>query len=381
MIRTKLGGLVAVALGLLAWAAPAHAQNTILKAAASGDPQVKSIQAISFAPQGVLLIGDGKGRQIVAVETGDTTPHKWTRNEVAKIDEQLAGRLGTTAKGITISRLAVNPASGTAYLAVRKTDDKRDLILTVDGTGKVGEFALDKVKYARVKLPAAEGEQVLITDVTWAGDRVLAAVQAKDIFTSKIASVKAPLVNDAQSVSYSTETYHVAHRQWETKAPIRTLMPYEQDGKKYVVGAFTCTPIVKFGLDDLEPDAKVKGASVIEVGFGNEPREMFTYEKGGHKYILMCVQRMARFQKSMPVGPSPYWTVRVDADLLRETDKINQKALWRTKGKTVESITDRAIVVPAYHGVICMDRLDGDRALVVRVDDKGNHDLQALMLP
>jgi hypothetical protein len=380
MARSKLGGLAAAVLGLLAWAAPAHAQNPVLKATASGDPQVKSIQAISFAPQGVLLIGDGKGRQLVAVETGDTTPRKWTRNEVARIDEQLAGRLGTTAKGIAITRLAVNPASGTAYIAVRMQDSKRDVLMTVDGTGKVGELALNNVKYARVKLPAAApGDEVLITDVTWAGDRVLAAVQAKDTFASKIASVKAPLTNDTESAIYSTETYHVAHKRWETKAPIRTVMPYEQDGKKYLVGAFTCTPIVKFELDDLKPEAKVKGASVIEVGFGNEPRDMFTYTKGGKKYILMSVNRF--FHKRSPVGPSQYWTVRVDADLLREKEKVNQKALWRTKGMTVEPATDRAIVVPSYHGVLCMDRLDTDRALVVRTDDKGNFDLQALPLP
>ena len=73
--------------------------------------------------------------------------------------------------------------------------------------------------------------------------------------------------------------------------------------------------------------------------------------------------------------------MRVDADLLREKEKVNQKALWRTKGMTVEPATDRAIVVPSYHGVLCMDRLDADRALVVRTDDKGNFDLQALPLP
>ena len=374
----------ALALGLLAWAAPAHAQNTVLKTTATGNPQLKSIQAISFGPQGILLIGDGKGRQVVAIATGDTTLQKWTRPEIANIDEQLAGRIGTTRKGIEIKRLAVNPASGKAYIAIRRTEDKRDLILTVEGTGKVGEFALDNVKYARVKLPAAikgsanTGNEVLITDVTWAGDRVLAAVQARDTFASKIFSVKAPLVNDAEGTVYSTETYHVAHGRWETKAPIRTVLPYEQDGKNYVVGAFTCTPVVKFGLDNLENGAKVKGVSVVEVGNGNEPRDMFTYKKGGKTYILVSTYRF--FHKRAPVGPSPYWTVRVDGDLLREAANINEKALRRVKGNT-KSLTDRAVVVAAFHGVRTMDRLDEGRALVIREDDKGNLSLRALPLP
>jgi hypothetical protein len=379
MARRKLCTAAALALGLLAWAAPAHAQSAVLKATATGDPQIQSIQCISFAPQGVLLIGDGKGRQVVAIQTGDTTPQKWSRTEIPNIDEQLAGRLGTTRKGIAVKRLAVNPASGTAYIAVNRTADKRDLILTVEGTGKVGELALDNVKYARIKLPAAaKGDTVLITDVTWAGDRVLAAVQAKDTFASKIFSVKGPLSNDAEGVVYSTETYHVAHGQWETRAPIRTVLPYEQDGKNYLVGAFTCTPVVKFGLDNLEAGAKVKGVSVIEIGNGNEPRDMFTYTKGGKTYILVSTFRM--FHARAPVGPSPYWTVRVDADLLREAEKVNEKALRRVKGNT-KPLTDRAVVAEAFHGVMTMDRLDSERALVIRTDDKGNLTLQALALP
>jgi hypothetical protein len=377
MARRKLGTAAALALGLLAWAAPAHAQNPVLKTTATGNPQIKSIQAISFGPQSVLLIGDGKGRQVVAVATGDTTPQKWTRTEIPNIDEQLAGRLGTTRKGITIKRLAVNPASGTAYIAVQKIDNKQDLILTVEGTGKVGELALDNVKYARIKLPAAaKGDTVLITDVTWAGDRVLAAVQAQDTFASKIFSVKGPLVNDAEGVVYSTETYHVSHGRWETKAPIRTVLPYEQDGKNYLVGAFTCTPVVKFGLDNLEAGAKIKGVSVIEIGNGNEPRDMFTYKKGGKTYILVSTHR----KFGSPIGPSPYWTVRVDGDLLRETEKVNENALRRvTKG--TKPATDRAVVAETFHGVMTMDRLDNERALVIRTDDKGNLTLQALALP
>ena len=379
MARRKLCTVAALALGLLAWAAPARAQNAVLKSTATGDPQIQSIQCLSFGPQGVLLIGDGKGRQVVAVATGDTTPQKWTRTEIPNIDEQLAGRLGTTRKGITIKRLAVNPASGTAYVAVQKTDDKQDLILTVEGTGKVGELALDNVKYARIKLPAAaKGATVLMTDVAWAGDRVLAAVQAQDTFASKIFSVKGPLVNDAEGVVYSTETYHVAHGQWETRAPIRTVLPYEQDGKNYLVGAFTCTPVVKFGLDNMEAGAKIKGVSVVEIGNGNEPRDMFMYKKGDQTYILVSTYRM--FHKQAPVGPSPYWTVRVDANLLRESEKINEKALRRVKGGT-KPLTDRAVVAETFHGVMTMDRLDEGRALVIRTDDKGNISMQALALP
>src|SRR5947209_5335243 len=95
-----------------------------------GNPGIKSIEAIAFGPDGLLLIGDGKGEQVVVVETGDQTPVKWATTTLPAIKENIAGRLGTTASGIDIIKLAVNPASHRAYIAVRKLQGKEDLIVT-----------------------------------------------------------------------------------------------------------------------------------------------------------------------------------------------------------------------------------------------------------
>ena len=72
--------------------------------------------------------------------------------------------------------LAVHPVSNIAYVAVRKSADKKSLILTVDGSGKIGEFALENVKHAVIKLPADKAPLTSVTDVAWAGDRLLVAV-------------------------------------------------------------------------------------------------------------------------------------------------------------------------------------------------------------
>lgn len=355
-----------------------EAVQATLKNPTIGTPALKSIEAISFGPNGLLLIGDGKGKQLVAIDTGDTNPVKWAKMEVPKIQETLAGRIGTSAEGIKIVKMAVNPSSHTAYFAIHSLDNKKDLLLTMDGAGKTAEFSLDKVRFVAVPLPA-EQKVTLITDVTWAGDRVLVSAQASDTFGSKVFSVMAPLANDGACVCFSTETYHVAHRQWETRAPIRTVIPYEEGGKKYLVGAFTCTPIVKYSLEDLKPGAKVKGVSVIELGSGNTPQDMFVYEKNGKKFILM---NQIRFQhKQNPVGPSPYWTAKVDFNILKEASDVNEKAVWRIKGKaSVDIIPDRAQIAADYHGVVHMDRLDANRALVLRTADKGL-DLRVLNLP
>jgi len=347
----------------------------------SGNPKLQSIESISFGPDGLLLIGDGRGAQVIAVQTGDLKPVQWGKLDGNDLKEQIGGRLGTDGKGIEILKLAVNPASHRAFLAVRKLNGKQDLILTVDGQGKIQEFPLDSVKYTAYKLPADEKAPIVkITDITYADGRILLAVQAKEQFASKIYSIDTRQ-DDAVPYWISTETFHVAHGRWETNAPIRTVIPYVENGKKYLVGAFTCTPIVKYSLDDLKAGARVQGQSVIELGNGNTPQDMFVYEKNGKPYILMNNFRMAMMQKSNPVGPSPYWTAKVDHSILGETEKINEKALRRVANKASESKTDRAVIVPEYHGVVMMDRLDAERALVIRTDDKGAFNLAVLPLP
>jgi hypothetical protein len=375
LCRHWLCAILALALG----SAAAQAQSTPLKNPEQGTPALQSIEAINFAPDGVLLIGDGKGKQIVAVETGDTTKLPWTKTEVADITGVLAGRLGATAKDIEILKVAVNPASQTAYFAVRMLAMKKDIVLTLDGNGKVKEVSLENVKFVAVPLPA-DTNVTKVTGVSWAGDRVLATALSKDTFANKCFSILAPLGKDGSCGSFSTETFHVAHNKWETAAPIRTMMPYEENGKRYLVGTFTCTPIVKYSLDDMQAGAKVKGVSVIELGQGNTPQYMFTYDKGGKKYILMNQQRMGAMQKSNPVGPSEFWTAKVDFTILTENDKVNKNALWRTTGKANVSTTDRAEIVSAFHGVTHMGQLDAERALVLRKDDKGVN-LQILPLP
>jgi hypothetical protein len=345
-----------------------------------GNPGIKSIEAIAFGPEGLLLIGDGKGAQVVAIETGDVAPIKWTKTEIANIKEHLAGRLGTTASGIDILKMTVNPASHRVYIAVRKLQGKQDIIVTLDGDGKVSELPLEKVKYSQFALNTGDKAKVqLITDVTWTGDRILVATQANEKFDARLFSIR---LDEKEAVCFSTETFHVAHNKWETQAPLRTVIPYMEGSKKYIVGAFTCTPIVRYDLDDIKPSGKVKGQSVIELGYGNQPRDMFTYEKDGKNYILMCTHRKFGEEKD-PVRPNPYWTVKIDQTILGEKVNIDKKALTRTagKGKSSESTTDRAVPVPAYDGVMHMDRLDATRAVVIRIDAKDAIDLAVLPLP
>jgi len=339
-----------------------------------GNPKLKSIEAIRFGPNGLLIIGGGS--EVVTVETGDTKETSWTKTDIADFDQLLAGKLGLKANDIEIKRIAVNPASRKLYVAVRSLKANQYAILTVDGAGKVDEFSLDDVKYNRYPLAVGEKAITKITDLTWAGGRIVVATQASDVFASRVFTI----YPGKNASSFYTETYHTGHKKIETKAPILCLMPYEDGTRTEIVGSFTCTPLVKYPLDDAQPDVKVKGTTVVELGQGNQPLSMFPYEKDGKKYILVNVFR--KFNQN-PVGPSANWVAKVDFTLLKETTNVNEKALWRVdpKGKASVSVTDRAIVAKDYFGVQHMDKLDDGRALVLRDADKKSVNLRILPLP
>jgi hypothetical protein len=367
---------ISYALGLTALLVPAlaQAQDTVFSKTTKGTPAIKSIEAVAFAP-GALLIGDGRGAQIFAIKVDSQPAEKWPATELPGLKEKLAERIGTNAKGIEIIKMVVDPQTNLAYIAVRKLEGKKDMVLVVDSSFKIRELPLDNVEYARISLSDGKVGVSKITDIAWAGKAILVAVQADKTFGSQVFVAPAPIANEAKGTLFGTKTYHVAHGKWETNAPIRTLMPYQEKGKNYVVGAFTCTPIVKFAIDDLKPEARVEGVSVIELGNGNTPLDMFSYEKNGKSYILMSSSRNKAFA-AKDTGPGTYWTVKVDQGVLTESVKINETADRRDKGKT-----DRAQIVADYSGVMMMDRLGAEQALVIREGKDGGVSLAALQLP
>ena len=92
------------------------------------------------------------------------------------------------------------------------------------------------------------------------------------------------------------------------------LIPFEENGEHYIIGAFSCTPVVKYPVSDIKPGCKVKGISMIELGSGTV------------RWTCSPIRRMARqvlantlrfHHKRKPFGPSPYWAARFDRDRWR----------------------------------------------------------------
>ncbi len=378
-----LAALVAVAAGFhsihnqRAEASPAAANPNFLKNPQSGGLTFGSISSLSFGPGGLLLVAEPGTGSVVGIDTGDAGPMKKPARKIDDIGAVVAAGLGTTAENITIKDMAVNPASGRVYLAVSRMPDNATAIITIDAEGKSAALDAATLKWSRVSLPGGTATKVTnVTDVACAGDRIVAAGSCNEEFASKIFSIPMPMENGGTASIYSAETYHVAHRKWETRAPISSFVCDVEDGKTNVVGAFACTPIAKFPIGDLQSGAQVKGVSMVELGSGNRPLDMFTYAKGGKHWLVTHTQR---FKKNL-FGPSNLWAARVDMELLKPSspDKTNENAVHRDQNanKDPQGIE----VVDALFGAVQADKLGDDEAVVLK-GEGGKLSMEVVSLP
>src|SRR5438309_8696601 len=105
---------------LLTVVAAVFAAGSALAEMKQGTADLKSAGPITFGPNGVMFLGDPQGAAVFAVETNDRTPMGGGKVNAPKVDERIAGLLGTKANELTIADVAVNPASGNVYFSVRR---------------------------------------------------------------------------------------------------------------------------------------------------------------------------------------------------------------------------------------------------------------------
>jgi hypothetical protein len=331
-----------------------------------GTPELKSAGPITFAPQNILLVGDTKGATIFAIATGDTASGSPSQPvNIEKIDEKIAGMLGTTSKDILINHMAVNPATGSTFLSVSrgKGPDATPVIIRVDSNGKLSELALKDVMFSKAELPnPTQSEKVrqdVTTDLQFADGKILVAGLSNEEFASTLRVIPFPF--NAVDKGTGVEIWHSAHGMFETKAPVRTFAVFDVQGQPNVLAAYTCTPLVKFPLSDLKPGAKVRGTTIAELGNRNKPLDMFVYKKGGKDYILMA--------------NSSRGVMKVSVENIDKTEGITAPVKGGgTAGLKYETIAN-------LKRVDHLDRLDKDHALLLVRSDSGALNLQAVALP
>ncbi len=361
---------------LPAFSAPVAVAPSLIDSPQTGGLELKSLSSISFGPGGLLLVAEPLSASLVAIQTGDVGPLKPSlEKSVADIGSVIAGGLGVKKEDITIKDLAANPASGRIYLAVQRRPDNAVLLLSVDATGKVAPVDLSKLPWARITLPGSTASKVTnITDVAFDGTRVFATGTCNEEFASRIFTIPVPIKHGGTASVFSAETYHVAHRKWETKAPIQSFIPYTSKEGTFVVGAFACTPVAKFKVDDLQSGAQVKGVSMVELGSGNRPLDLFSYsDKSGKEWLVVHTQRF----KQNAFGPSKMWGARISMDHLNATE-TNENAVRRDEkqSKGPEGIE----IIDALFGAVQVDKISNTQAILIR-DTEGTLSLEVAALP
>ena len=265
----------------------------------AGQPGLKSAGQLAFGPGDVLFVADSLGTAVYAFDLRDAgKPSEEELPQIEDVDEKVAALLGTTPHEVLIEDLAVHPKSRNIYLSVSRGrgDDAVPAIVKVDGKGSFSVVDLSQAPATRAEIansPAADAmtqrgqpkRALTITDIAYAQGHLYVAGLSNEEFASNLRKIPYPFTGEMSATS--VEIFHGAHGRFETHAPIRTLMPYEIEGEAHLLAAYTCTPLVTFPLAKLEDGKHLKGNTVAELGFGNRPLDMISFDKDGKPYILV----------------------------------------------------------------------------------------------
>lgn len=304
--------------------------------------KIESIGVLEFSPKGVLFAGDNIAGSIHAIDLSEESRAQESFEiNVDNIDVQVAAILGTATQNILINDIAVHPISGEVYLSVTRGHGVEAMpalvIVNSDNTlnaidldsAAVTTQALSKVPEMnkKFKLRGAMGSEPTAKDIAKA-DRPLRMFSIMDIkfhkgeifvsgvsneeFSSVLRRMTYPFSGE-ESVS-NIEMYHIAHDQYESRAPIRAMEIKNIDGKDQIVAAYTCSPLVLIPLAELKDGAKVKARTLGDMGNG-QPLDMVSFNMMGQE--MLFVTNLGRNPQVIPLQGLNNAKVVTDEDFER----------------------------------------------------------------
>ena len=327
-----------------------------------GAPDLQSIGALTFGPQGILFVADPKGAAVFAIDLGMAEGGMRT---VQEIDGKIAALLGTTRENIVIEDLAVDQLNAGVYLSVsRGRGPEAKPALVRAGKDGLELVDLEKVRFSKAPLADAPEDKEVgegrrrenrrlssITDMAWVNGMLAVAGLSNEEFASTLRVLDFPFTGTQKGSS--VEIYHAAHGATETHSPIRTLVPMDIAGEASIVASYTCTPLVVIPVKQIEPKAKITGKTIAELGNRNKPLDMIEYEKDGKRFILMA--------------NSARGIMKVDANGLAEAEALTEPV----RGGGAEGVGYETI--EGWEGVMQLAKLDETDALIIRQDEAGLH--------
>ncbi len=232
------------------------------------------------------------------------------------------------------------------------------LILRVDAAGKISTLALDNAKHSSVSLvdapesnPAVKQNPRMqtITNMNYINGNLIVAGLSNEEWSSALRSIPFPFENATKGATL--QIWHSSHGRFETQSPVRTFVPYTISGQPYILAAYTCTPLVKIPVSQLQPGAQVKGVEIADLGAGNQPLDMVPYKKDGHDFIL--------------IANSARGVMKLKADHLESYPAIESPTVTDVAGVPYETMTD-------LKDVQHLTQLDGSNALIMTRPAQGD---------
>ncbi len=328
-----------------------------------GTPNIKSITALTFGPTGILFLGDSQNASIISFDTKDAKASKAAKGyDLKNIDQKIAEVLGTTKENISITDMAVNPASKNLYLAV-KSADGTPVLMTLSTNNEFKVVSLKDIAFSNVELNNAPAEDAKdrrgrslrvssISDLGYANGKVMVSGLNNKEFSSTFRSINFPFTGKQDDES-TLEMYHASHGRYETTSPVRTFSTTKIDGKDYVVASYTCTPLVLFAMDEMKPGVTVKGRTIAEMGNQNTPADMIWLKEGGQNYLVMANDN-------------------------RPAAKVSYEEIQKFQGSLTERVATTGGVnftALPYKKIVQLDKLDDGRAVVIQRKENGDLDL------
>lgn len=366
-VALAAGSLLLVALSMFSAQSANAADAFGLK---SGAVELQAAGPIAFGPEGILFVGDPKAAAVYALDTKDNTGTAATaKYKMEGIQQKIADAIGSSPEQISVNDLVVNPASGNVYLSVSDKGGKVSIV-KVDPKSGASRVALDKIANAKAELPNPPADEVVgegrrrknlrnesITDIAFMDGKVIVAGLSNTDAPSTVLELTFPFVKADPGANI--EFFHASHGRYEDYAAVRTFVPFNINGEMSILAGFTCTPLVRFSLEDLEPGKKVRGTTLAELGNRNRPLDMISYQKDGEDYLLM-------------------------SNSARGVMKINTKDLGRDEGLT-ERVADKAgqeyVTIEELKDVTQLDRLNEKDMVVLIQAEGGPMNLLSMPLP
>ncbi|MFN3199573.1 MAG: hypothetical protein ACE366_14300 [Bradymonadia bacterium] len=308
---------------MLSAAITAEARETT--GASASDLDIQFAGALAFAEDGTLFVGDNHSGAIYAFEIpASKSDGQVASSSIRNIDYKIAEILGVHTGAVEINDMAVHPLSNEIYISVTRIEGFASLpvIVTISTDHRIGVldmaalplhrqalsgFPTSDVKFQGrgahgVTLPRdaakrARGIRSLaIMDMAFYQGELFVAGLAHDTFQSSLRRIAYPF-DGTQGVA-TVEMYHIAHDNYESRAPIRAMSIQQIDGKPQLVGAYTCSPVVLVPLDTIEDGAKISANTIIDMGNG-QPIDMVAFEMRGE--TMLFVTSNSRSPQVIPV--------------------------------------------------------------------------------